>query len=232
MKKFLPILFVYCALSLNAQVVFNQSFDHKPLYGDRGECLFPMDKDNFAELTGIVECNLSATQIGDAVSAWLGREIIMYKLEIDNDEKFISNRQVIFRAEMPVGSKLIGTPAAATGVELQWETSESDLSFICKIDIKDNKFRYRFFQIVTDRWRLRGDAESEGAINDIHWQRINCLESMQAKALTNRKFNEYEEAIEKEKEIYELEYEQMKRLENDLINCVNENSDIGDDWDF
>ena len=234
MKKVLIAIFASLTFAANAQIVFNEPLHHLYLYGEMGECLFPMDGEDFAELAGIVECNLDAAQISDAIKAWFGRECFQYELEVNSDDKYITNRQLIFRAKMPVGHKLLfdgGTPAAFTGVSMDWDVSESDITFACKIDIKDNKFRYRFFQIEADRWRLKGEPETSGPVNDLHWQRVNCLTIKMERARSDSQKQVYQDMIDYEKYIYQQEYAHLKQLEKDLINCVKPDSE-NEEFDF
>ena len=231
MKKFLLALSLCAACTTNAQIVFNEPFQHLYLYGEMGECLFPMDEEDFAELMGVVECELDAAQIYDAVTAWLGRECFQYNLDVDNNEKYITNRQIIFRAKMPIGHKLLFDGGTPTIVSFDWDVSECDLTFVCKIDIKDHKFRYRFFQIESDRWRLRGDAETSGPINDLHWQRVNCLTFKMENTRRESKRQLYHDMIEYEKYIYRQEYAHMIRLELDLIDCVKQDAE-NEEFDF
>ena len=239
MKKTLLLLLAFLPLMMlaeNTPIIFNDPnhFHHLELYGERGECLFPMDENDFAVLTDIVECDKDIAQIMDAVNAWLARENFKYKLDVSNSDKYVSSRQLIFKAELPIGHKLLfdgGTPVIFTVVPLDWDVSESDVSFVCKIDIKDKKFRYTFNQIEADRWRIKGEAETSGPINDLHWQRVNCLKNKIGRTKSEDKIRELLYMIEYEKAIYQKEFDLMKQIESDLINCVKDEIDK-EEFDF
>lgn len=221
MKKSLLIVAFVASVSVatRAQVVFNKHFGHMNTYGAKSSILFPEDKAGFADFQEVVQCpETSQADIYTAIENWLNKQILQYGMEIK--DKYTSANQIAFRAEVGVGQKLIGTPAAATFVELQWETSESDLAFLCIIDIKEGRFRYHFMEITSDRWRLRGDAEGEGPINDIHWQRVNCLTRDMKDTCSDRKKKEFQSEIDAEWRIYKMEAKVMEELISTLRACV------------
>ena len=216
MLSILPL----CAID---DVVFNSPKNHLELYGEEGENLFPKDENGFAVLTGVVECpGKSVEEIKTSVMRWFHQLIVTKQVEVDSDEKFETNNQLMFKGEMKVGLKEIG--AAALVGPVKWAVSETDIKFIAKIDIKEGKFRYTFSNIITDRYRLHGKPETEGVLNDLHWQRVNCLtqklEKEQSYDLPNKnKIEEYQAQIKYEDYLYHAEYDAMNNMVDRLKNC-------------
>ena len=228
MKKTLTLLSLFllsiiplCAID---DIVFNMPIHHLELYGEEGRNLFPKDENGFAVLTGVVECpGKSVEEIKTSVMRWFHNLIMTQRLEVDNDEKFETNNQLMFKGELKLGQKEIGS-FALTG-PFKWAVSEIDLKFIAKIDIKEGKFRYKFFNIIADRYRLSGKPETEGVLNDLHWQRVNCLtqklekEQSYNSRLNQKTIQEYQDQIAYEDYLYHAEFHAMANMVEALKNC-------------
>ena len=227
MKKTITLITLFfltimpiCAID---DIVFNMPIHHLELYGEEGENLFPKDENGFAVLTGIVECpGKSVEEIKTSVMRWFHEMVMTKRLDVDSDEKYETNNQLMFKGELKIGHKEIGS-AGLVG-PFKWVVSETDIKFIAKIDIKEGKFRYTFFDIKADRYRLSGKPETEGVLNDLHWQRVNCLTEKLEKEQSydipsKKKIEEYQAQIKYEDYLYHAEYDAMTNMVERLKNC-------------
>ncbi len=232
MKK-LFFIFLFCLSTVMPaylcanEISFNTPLHHIPLYGEEGENLFPVDKNGFAVVTGVVECpNKSVEQIMNDINQWYSHLRMFDGLEVDNDEKFETRNQLIFKGKLNIGYNGAGFKSIS-GHEIIWNTSETDLTFIVKIDIKDGKFRYTFSNLKADRYRLPGDAASAGALNDIHWQRINCItaelnKEQKKKSPKKKDIEEYKIWLQYEEYLYHEEFKAINNMVEKLQNCPKE----------
>lgn len=237
MRRFISLLIpllicnIFCCVGHNT-IVFNSPLHHIPIYGEKGEDLFPIDENGFAIMTGIVECpGKSVDEIMNSVLQWLNYMMMFQRLEVDDNEKYQVRNQLIFKGKLRIGNKEIGF-GTVFGPDVMWNTSETDLSFIAKIDIKDGKFRYTFSHLIADRYRISGFGETSGALNDIHWQRRNCLlvniKEEKDKLFPDKEdIQEYEMQLKYDEYLYQAEYDTMV----DMINRLKD-SQKEEDFDF
>ena len=221
-KKLLVSLFLALPLAVFSQVYFNTSFRSIDTNGPMGECLLPMNEENDVFFSDIVACgNMSIEDIMSALQNWLAFQEMDVQLEVK--DKYVGKNLLQFKGKLPIGKKFIGTPRVATFVELNWETSISDVEFICRIEVKEGKFRYTFKNFETDRWMIRGDGEGSGPSNQIHWQRVNSLTKERDKCSEkSKRYADKDKAIKMEWAAYEMEAETVNNMVAALRECCQE----------
>ena len=131
-------------------MIIATSFHSIDTNGPMGECWLPMNEENDVYFSDVIICNdLSTEHIMSAIQNWLAFLQMDVNLEVEN--LYVGKNMLQFEGKLPVGKKYIGTPAVLTFVELNWETSISDVEFRCRIEVKDGKFRYTFKNFITER---------------------------------------------------------------------------------
>ena len=223
MKKII-FIFILCKsiLICHAQVFFNTSFHSIDTNGPMGECWLPMNEENDVYFSDVIICNdLSTEHIMSAIQNWLAFLQMDVNLEVEN--LYVGKNMLQFEGKLPVGKKYIGTPAVLTFVELNWETSISDVEFRCRIEVKDGKFRYTFKNFITERWRIRGAGEGSGPTNQIHWQRVNSLTKERERySERSKRYAEKTKEIRMEWSAYEMESESINNMVDELRECCKE----------
>ncbi|MBO7458217.1 MAG: hypothetical protein J6T80_03055 [Paludibacteraceae bacterium] len=220
--KFFILSFIMMTGMISAQVNFNTSFHSIDTNGPLGECILPMNEEDDVFFSDVIECKGSSIEkIMLAVQNWLAFQQMDANLEVK--DKYAGQNLLQFKGKLPIGKKFIGTPAAATFVELNWETSISDVEFICRVEVKDEKFRYTFKNFETDRWMIRGDGEGSGPSNQIHWQRVNSLTNERDRySPSSKRYTEKDNAIKMEWAAYQMEAEMINEMVNSLRECCKE----------
>lgn len=222
-KAILCILVFGCCASLSAQV-FNvnsqyQAFDTN---GPVGDCLFPSD-DIMQE---VVEVDSSKDEIRDAITSWANQIAVASNNRAKVNHFESTERQITFDMQLYLGSTTVDIPWVGL-VEKQY----SEVKYNCLIEIKDNKYRISFSKFLTDRVTIRGEAKSNGPSNMIHWQRVNSLTKERNKVIGNRsklsskkqkEVDEYNNRINQEENIYQIEWSTVCEMMNQLKSCTKE----------
>jgi hypothetical protein len=223
MKKIVvPLLFaLFTKISVMAQVtvinidpnVMERNNDGKDLV----KYIFPEDDNRNILFSGIVNCGISADTI-----MGLAKDYV-YDLEKQNHAKckmeFESKTKIGYHIELPIGKEfyIINWPGSHS---LQ-ENELSKISFDLSIEPRQGKYRYVLSNFITERYRIHGAGISEGQSNFVHWQRVYSLTKEMPRRGKKRK--EYEMMIEKEKAIYQAEYDAVQKVVADLESLTDDN---------
>ena len=95
----------------------------------------------------------------------------------------------------------------------------SKISFDVTIEPRQGKYRYLLTNFNTERYRIRGAGKSEGQSNFIHWQRVYSLTKEMPRRGKKRK--SYEKLMEREKALYQAEYDTVQKVIAELESLAN-----------
>ena len=214
MKKrlFLFMFLVLSSLGLFAQV----SIGHIDTNGPKGECLFPEDENGFAEFKEIIPYEISKSAISSYILAWMNglKRTIILRDEIIRDD-FIS-----FHGGVDIDDDLPFFKTMTADSTKYYSKADSELSFDCSIEIREGRFKYRFYNIESERSTIKGkNILSVGPINDVVWNRVNGLKQLKASASKSH-IAEYDQKINLELLLYKVEYQVIIDMVNSLQNNV------------
>ena len=209
MKK---VFFVLAALAATMSLSAQTAIRHIDTNGDKGACLFKEDANGFAEYKQIVPFRVSQEEALNNVANWvngLGKSIQVEDLV--REENIIS-----FRAKVDINEDLSLFRVLVGDSARYYAKTESKLLFDCIIEVREGRLRFLATNIVSERDARTGDfIESEGPINDIHWNRVNGLKQRQAKSL-NANAKSWDKFINQENKIYEIEHQVIADLAQSL----------------
>ena len=179
--------------------------------GPMGECLFPQDTGGDVFFSEVIDCNMSKDSIFAYVKEWIYDVKKEMNLEINDRLDGIS--KIEFECEMPIGKEFVKINGPFGSDVGTYERNKSKVTFRCKIEIKDNKYRYTLNNFYTNRRRIPGEGKGEGPSNKLHWQRINSL----TKEFTKKNEQGEKQAyIDVENALYHAEYDSVIMFVNGL----------------
>ncbi|MBP5346873.1 MAG: hypothetical protein J6Y99_11740 [Bacteroidales bacterium] len=200
--------------------------------GERGEILFPENEAGDIELSGIVEIPLSA----DSLRLLVNDQIMKYKASKSSEAELTGEFRLFntYDIQLNIGEELGFVEVAGSPV-LIWLRDKSHVKFTCKIEFRNNKFKYTLSNFETNRNTLPGEAKNDGQPNIIHWQRVNSMKKFRDSKLRKDADSEREELsikyyynsiIANEAWLYIQEYNRVIAFEEDLKNLKNISGDF------
>lgn len=220
-KKLLLIISIaIVSLNANSQVKYGSSITHTAFdtNGPMGECLFNQNENGEIIYSDVVHCNMSADSIKGLLEEWVYDLEHTYQCSVN--DLLLGLTKICFEIEIPVGMELFNIEVFENSAA-SFLRHKSQVTFKCKIDIRDGKYRYVLDNFYTNRRSIRGEAKSEGQSNMIHWQRVNSLKKEREQLLNqnrvdNEEVAEYDSLIESENASYQAEYDAVMYILNVL----------------
>lgn len=170
----------------------------------------PEDSDGKVFITGVVEVPFGADTIIGLAKDF--EEEMAHRKFIDTGDKYFGLSKISFRVEIGVGEREVEIPYV--GVRIK---PNSIVKCLVSIEVKDGRYRYTLSDFETERWRIRGDGPDDGPSNEMHKQRVACINKYPKKY---RGFTREEYIAEEEKSL-KAEYESVMAFVKEIENMCN-----------
>ena len=209
MKRIFFILSVLvCSISLMAKPALR----HIDTNGEKGECLFHEDANGFAEYKAVIPFNAPADEALANVEAW-ARSLGM---GVEKKNLTSGNNIVSFEGKVDINEDLSLFRVMVGDSARYYAKAESQLYFNCIIEVREGRLRILFNDILSEKESILGNyIESEGPVNDLHWNRLNGIQQQQAKA-RNKNAKKFTKAINFENKLYNIEYQLIADIAQSL----------------
>jgi len=205
------VFFVLSVLALTTCAWAEPVLRHLDTNGQKGECLFKEDANGFAEYKTVIPFQVNAEEAVNNVDAWvkgLGQSVEVKDLK--KEENIVS-----FRGKVNVNEDLSLFRVMVADSARYYAKAESQLYFDCIIEVREGRLRILFNDILSEKESISGSyIESEGPINDLHWNRLNGIRQQQAKSKSNAK--KWNKAINFENKLYQIEHQVIADLAQSL----------------
>lgn len=175
----------------------------------------PEDSNGKAFISGVVEVPFSADTIIGLAKDF--EEEIGHWKNCDTGDKYFGLSKISFKTELGVGEREVDVPYVGIITK-----PNSIIKFLLTIEIKEGKYRYTLSDFYTERWRIRGDGPDNGPSNEMHRQRIACINCYPKKyrGITR------DEYIKEEENSLKAEYEAVMDFIKKVENMCNRFSDF------
>ena len=203
MKRFIYLL---ALLALNTGISFAQSST---------DYFLPEDSNGKVFISGVVEVPYSADTIINLAKDF--EEEICHWKYCDTGDKYFGLSKISFITELGVGERVVDL-----GFVGEVTKPNSIVKFLLILEVKDGKYRYTMTDFNTERWRIRGDGPDDGPSNEMHRQRVACINGYPKKY----KGFTREEYLAEEENSLKAEYEAVMKFVKEVENMCNRLNDF------
>lgn len=175
----------------------------------------PEDSNGRVFISGVVEVPYSADTI-ISLTKDFEVEIDHWKY-CDTSDKYYGLSKISFITELGVGERVVDL-----GIVGEVTKPKSIVKFLLTLEVRDGKYRYTMTDFKTERWRIRGDGPDDGPSNEMHRQRVACINGYPKKY----KGIPREEYLAEEEDSLKAEYEVVMKFVKEVENMCNRFSDF------